>query len=1062
VSYGAAPFGALPFGAAPAAGGSGTNAVTATGVDTGAPTVGTPSVGQVHALTATGVDTGAPTVGSPAAGQAHALTATGVATGAPTVGTPAVGQVHVLVATGIATGAPTVGSPSLSGGTDAVEPTGIATGAPTVGAPAAADTDPSETVQITARIRFASRPISRQFRLLAGSSVDVTLEFLDEDGVAVEVTGASLSATRPDGAAHDWTEGAFAQISTGVYRRTLTPPAGQVGNWIVQGACTGPQPETAVGLLLLVSAVTTSAERSEPDSPIWLRQALQASSDAQGYAEAAAESATLLGGGYEVAGSVLGVTPGGAEPTVDDTSALNAQMADFATRGGGEFVLWRSHNILGPLIVPDGVYLRRRLPPLSRRFDGTSDQLRKAPALFMGPSATIKAPHGLQNMMLISSAYQPIPEAEDPSPFDPVAMEWALDVPLAMESAGDAITIENISGGGIRAEEIEFRGISAFGFNRGIYASGGTRHLFDRVITDCIYGMDLSSAGGTPAAQDITCRAMLINNIAGVTSLACDVLAVGQSGSRMMITIGPPRTPPTLESWAALSAEAKYVPIGEKCYTATGLYRSATAGNVGGTEPTHTSGRESDGGVVWAYKGEFTAGQLAPADAIPKSTGGFLKAGHPVFLTIDPRDAYTGNSSYPHWSVSGAPSSVASLGGDLIDPAGRGRCIVYGFGTITSTYAEIVLAIPYHANLAAAWAGCEMHIIPGFRPGAGIKTDNVDGLKVTRYLGKGPGIDIWSNSSALELVQISSEQPAAGEEDVTSLNSITVVADEQSDKLIWQGGLSKSKGTGFRSRTKGSEDHQISGVVFQGLQLRAIDMEDGQALVHATFNGNAPLHSRTGAGHLKVHWSGDLPPVTGEGSTYEERVSRFGWPAAPNRKKRALVISAGSGVDIGYGQDADRHELGETYTGSAVVWNTLITDGTPYLYRCSVGGTAASTGNGPQHTSGSATDGTATWVALGPYTAAVALLRANQSTGRGQLRAAATGADAPDVLGAEASPTNGRGLLMARGAEWGGATSVNPAENKGLTGAWLNNTTWRWRMRNADGSVVTFDMGPFA
>lgn len=101
-------------------------------------------------------------------------------------------------------------------------------------------------------------------------------------------------------------------------------------------------------------------------------------------------------------------------------------------------------------------------------------------------------------------------------------------------------------------------------------------------------------------------------------------------------------------------------------------------------------------------------------------------------------------------------------------------------------------------------------------------------------------------------------------------------------------------------------------------------------------------------------------------------------------------------------------------------------------------------------------------MALGPYTAAVALLRADQSTGRGQLRAAATGDDAPDVLGAEASPTPGRGLLMARGAEWGGATSANPADNKGMTGYWLNNTTWRWKMRKDDGSVVTYDMGPFA
>lgn len=89
--------------------------LTATGVDTGTPSVGSPTIGQVHVLTATGVATGTPSVGSPSLGQAHNLTATGVATGSPSVGSPAVGQVHVLTATGIATGTPSVGSPALGG-----------------------------------------------------------------------------------------------------------------------------------------------------------------------------------------------------------------------------------------------------------------------------------------------------------------------------------------------------------------------------------------------------------------------------------------------------------------------------------------------------------------------------------------------------------------------------------------------------------------------------------------------------------------------------------------------------------------------------------------------------------------------------------------------------------------------------------------------------------------------------------------------------------------------------------------------------------------------------------
>jgi hypothetical protein len=50
--------------------------------------------------------------------QAHALTATGIATAGPTVGTPVLTEntgAHALTADGIATGAPTVGTPVLSG-----------------------------------------------------------------------------------------------------------------------------------------------------------------------------------------------------------------------------------------------------------------------------------------------------------------------------------------------------------------------------------------------------------------------------------------------------------------------------------------------------------------------------------------------------------------------------------------------------------------------------------------------------------------------------------------------------------------------------------------------------------------------------------------------------------------------------------------------------------------------------------------------------------------------------------------------------------------------------------
>ncbi len=83
----------------------------------------------VHALTALSLETGAPGLGSPAIGQTHALGALGVETGTPTLGTPSIEQTHTLGALSLETGAPTLGSPSLA------RALGVQTGAPVLGRP---------------------------------------------------------------------------------------------------------------------------------------------------------------------------------------------------------------------------------------------------------------------------------------------------------------------------------------------------------------------------------------------------------------------------------------------------------------------------------------------------------------------------------------------------------------------------------------------------------------------------------------------------------------------------------------------------------------------------------------------------------------------------------------------------------------------------------------------------------------------------------------------------------------------------------------------------------------
>jgi hypothetical protein len=146
------------------------HALGATGVATGAPTVGTPALAQIHALQATGATTGAPTVGAPALGQAHALAAANVATGAPVVGSPPLGQTHILAAADIATGAPTVGTPSL-GQSGALEAESVATGAPTVGTPTLGQTHVLSVVGLATGAPTVGTPTLAQVHALLADGI---------------------------------------------------------------------------------------------------------------------------------------------------------------------------------------------------------------------------------------------------------------------------------------------------------------------------------------------------------------------------------------------------------------------------------------------------------------------------------------------------------------------------------------------------------------------------------------------------------------------------------------------------------------------------------------------------------------------------------------------------------------------------------------------------------------------------------------------------------------------------------------------------------------------------
>jgi len=163
-------------------GGGGTDALTANGITTGTPTLGSPTLGQVHALTGTAITATTPVLGHPVIGQVHILTTAGIIAGAPDLGTPAIGQVHVLTATAIATGAPAVGSPTV-GQAHILTAAGIVAGAPLLGAAAIGQLHALAAVAITASSPVLGSPIIGQIHALTGTAITAGQPALDTPAI---------------------------------------------------------------------------------------------------------------------------------------------------------------------------------------------------------------------------------------------------------------------------------------------------------------------------------------------------------------------------------------------------------------------------------------------------------------------------------------------------------------------------------------------------------------------------------------------------------------------------------------------------------------------------------------------------------------------------------------------------------------------------------------------------------------------------------------------------------------------------------------------------------------
>lgn len=185
---------------------------------------------------------------------------------------------------------------------------------------------------ITARLRFGPRPLSRAFRIVLGSSIDVTAEFLDDAGAATSVTGVNLSAQQPDGGAYAWAEGVLTETSPGVWVRRITPPT--LGFWLISATCTGPQPEAASAYIVVLASGDTGVDvlpeaaglTGVTGTGLALVQAVDA---------AAARSAI----GAAPATSVLKTNVATINPTVSDDSTLGYSAGSrwLNTATGGTF-----------------------------------------------------------------------------------------------------------------------------------------------------------------------------------------------------------------------------------------------------------------------------------------------------------------------------------------------------------------------------------------------------------------------------------------------------------------------------------------------------------------------------------------------------------------------------------------------------------------------------------------------------------------------------------------------------------------------------------------------------
>lgn len=152
---------------------AGQDDLTATGITTGAPVLGSPGIGQTHKLTSAGAVSGIPEISGLTLGQTHLLTAFWSSAGSPVLGSPTLGQTHELVVSSLVAGSAVLGQPSLTPIYQLTVPDLVA-GQPILGQPTI-----SQIHELTSAGAVTGQPILEQPTLSSTQTYNLTALHLE-------------------------------------------------------------------------------------------------------------------------------------------------------------------------------------------------------------------------------------------------------------------------------------------------------------------------------------------------------------------------------------------------------------------------------------------------------------------------------------------------------------------------------------------------------------------------------------------------------------------------------------------------------------------------------------------------------------------------------------------------------------------------------------------------------------------------------------------------------------------------------------------------------------------